>query len=242
MTEETKNAESGSWDDVAKTSGDNNNNNDKKTEWMTFPNEGKYQIRLVGKFVEFYRHWEPFGRGTRLITHPDYKTQDPAWKAGFYPRKTYAIHVIDRADGKLKVLEKGKGIFEHFATWKADNDINPAGKEGHDFIITVEWPNGNKRQARYSVNAKAKPSPLTPEELKMANDNKSPLAEIYKTTPLEKIIEEWEKLPDDVKVKEKKTEDKPKEEVKAEEPEETPDTSDASEEEDVFGDDSDTDW
>lgn len=208
-------AKKGDWDsdfpsDEEKAAKRAANGNRKKTEWMKFPKPGAYRVRLVGGYVKFFRHNKPF-ENERVITDETYRDQDPAWKGGFYPRETYAIHVIDRADGKLKVLEKGTSIFRAFSTYKKVNGINPAGPEAPDFNIEVSWPDGNKFQAKYTVTPLAKLQKLTDEELEMCKANKSPLTEIYKSTPLAKIKELWDALPEEKRVP-------PKKEDKAEAP------------------------
>lgn len=204
MSESTvKEAEVGSWDTDFPADDNSQNNDRKKIEWMGFPKPGSYTVRLVGKYVKFLRHWKPFT--DRVITHPDYKDEDPAWQAGFYPRRTFAVHVIDRTDGKLKILEKGSSIFKYFSRFKTINDIDPGGKEAPNFTITVEWPGGNKSAAKYTVMASQKAAPLTEEEREMVKENKAALTKIYATTPLQKIKDLWEAIPDKNKVAPKKT-------------------------------------
>jgi len=209
-------AEKGNWDDFEKEKPGNNNNDGnterRKIEYMKFDKPGDYTIRLVGNHVKFLRHWDPFERKDRVITDASYKGKDPAWNAGFYPRKTYAIHIIDRADGVLKILEKGTQIFKEFAHFKSVNDINPAGKEGPNFVITVEIPGGNKRSTRYSVMAKQGAAPFTEEEIAMVKANIYPLADIYKSTDLEKIKELWAAIPEDRKIPPKREYDDQKSE------------------------------
>lgn len=177
-----------------------------KVEWMKFPKPGAYNVRLIGPAVKFLRYKAPFGQA-RVITHPSYKDKDPAWKAGFFPRDTYAIHVIDRADpGKLKILEKGNSIFKAFQAFRKREDINPAGADAPDFEISVEWPNGNKLQAKYTVQPKMKMSPLTAEERALWDSSKVKLDDLYKSTPLEKIVEAWEALPEEDRIPPKKEE------------------------------------
>jgi len=242
-----KEAEIGTWEtdfprDEDKQSG---NGERKRIEWMKFTKPGDYTIRLVGKYVKFLRHWDPFD--DKVVTHPDYKDADPAWKAGFYPRKTFAVHVIDRADGKLKILEKGASIFKYFSRFRTINDVDPGGKDAPNFTITVEWPQGNKNAAKYTVMAAQKPAPLTEQEKEMVRDGKAPLTKIYAATPLEKIIEMWAAIPDKNKVPKKRdgaakgkdgdeaevgTEDVP---AVAEELEEKMTDSPADNDEDLFG-------
>jgi len=211
-TDNTQQANTGDWDSDFPTDEEKKerkeSKNFKKTEWMKFPKPGSYTIRLAGKFVKYLRYGDvPFGRGVRVITHPSYKGEDPAWEAEFYPRESFAIHIIDRADGKVKILDKGNSIFKAFAKYKKVNDVNPAGKDGPDFVIDVEWPSGDKMQAKYSVTPKAKPAPFTAEEIELIKSNLAPLHEIYKSMELVKIKELWSALPDEAK-KPKQREDK----------------------------------
>lgn len=260
MTEAIKADESDWLADFAEKENNNKDGNQdkKKSEWMRFDKPGQYTIRLVGKGVKFLKYFKPFGKGVRVITHKNYKDEDPAWQAGFYPNDTFAIHVIDRADGKLKILEKGKGLFKHFANYQKINEVNPAGKNGPDFVVTVEWPNGDKQLAKYTATAKAKPAPFTEQEVEMIKANLAPLRSIYKTSLLEKIKELWEALPPAAKIPVKKeskynnaskTEDQveaPKTQKVIEEParETVSDVADGGDgaegEDDLFGDKEDT--
>jgi hypothetical protein len=203
-------AEKGNWDvdfptEEKSTSADGQER--RKAKYMQFKEARPYTVRLVGNHVKFLRHWSPFENKDRVITNASYKDDDPAWKAGFFPRKTFAIHVIDRSDGELKILEKGNQIFKEFARYKAINDINPAGKDGPDFVISVEIPHGDKRQTKYAVTAKAKPAPFTPEELEMIKANVYPLTDIYQSIPLQRIQELWDALPAESKIPPKRDKD-----------------------------------
>jgi hypothetical protein len=231
--EDSKQASNGDWDSDFPEKKDTQNTGDmKRLPYMQFDKPGNYTIRLVGAHVKFYRHWQPFT--DRIITCKEYKNNDPAWQAGFYPRETFAIHVIDRATGELKILEKGSSLFKQFANYKVVNDINPAGLEAPDWVVQVEWPNGNKRQAKYTCMSKAKLNELTQEEKVMIKENQAPLKKIYATTPLETIIEKWEAIPDEAKVKKDKEDEKKAPEPKIEEP--VVDTSN----DDLFDDDDST--
>ena len=193
-------AEKGNWDDfeLNNNNGDNGSGDLRKARYITFKKAGDYKVRLVGSHVKFRRHWQPFAKGARIITHPSYKDDDPAWAAGFYPKETFAIHVIDRRDGELKILEKGKSVFGAFAEYKRLSGVDPAGKEGPDFNIKVDIKDPEDlRSTSYTVTPLGGPTPLTDDEIKMAKDNVWPLNKMYKSTPLDKIKEEWEKVPED---------------------------------------------
>lgn len=200
---EKKEADVGNWDeDFPKDKKENGTGI--RIPFMKFDKPGDYTVRLVGNHVKFHRHWQPFTE--RVISHIDYKQDDPAWQKGFYPRETYAIHIIDRADGQLKILEKGRSLFKQFARYKEVNGVNPAGKDGTDWVITLEWPGGKKRQAKYQADYKNVPAPFTEEEIALIKENKAPLKDIYATTPLEKIKELWAALPDEAKIPPKRDE------------------------------------
>ena len=224
-------AEKGDWiDDFAprQASGGDNNN---RVEWMKFPEPGEYRVRLIGNPVKYLKHNDPpFPFPQRIITHGTYKAEDPAWQAGFYPSVHFAIFVLDRADGKVKVLDRSKKFFKPISNYKKNNDIDPGGREAPDFVITVEWPadeknpKGNKRRANYTVGALAKQNTFTEEELVLVKEKcakveingeegeekvkVSPLQIIYKSAPLDKIIEAWDALPDESKVKKEYEADK----------------------------------
>lgn len=239
MSENIK-ANVGSWDEDFPADSEEKQDDTKRLPFMKFDKPRDYMIRLVGNHVKFYRHWQPFTE--RVITHPEYKNEDPAWQNGFIPRETFAIHIIDREDGKLKIMEKGRSLFKQFARYKIVNEINPAGQEGPDWVITVEWPNGNKRQAKYTATAKQKAAPWTKEEVDMIKANKAPLKEIYATTPLDKIKELWENVPEESKVPSKESNEQkaPKKEKQATPPvidDDLPDAPSSDDTDDLFDDD-----
>ena len=212
-------AEKGSWDDFDEKNqdapkGNGNGNSDRpKTEYLVTDTDkpGKYTfvVRPVGPHVKCRKFFKPY---QATLNDADRGT-DPAWKAGFWPQKRYAINIIDRADGRLKVLEKGASVFKGFANYKAVFSKNPSdAKEGADFQITMTVPklaNGkpNKLKTEYMVTH-LKETPLTKEEIDMIKAQKLwPLTEIYKSRPsLEKRTEMWNSLSDEEKVAPKREE------------------------------------
>lgn len=208
---ETKQAVDGNWDnDFANKENKSESSDSKKLPFMKFPETGQYRIRLVGGHVKYYKHWRPIN----AITHPDYKDEDPAWKAGFYPSRRYAIHIIDRADGQLKILDKGSKIFEAFAAYKTVNDINPAGKEAPDFMVLVKIPikdgKPNIKASEYQVQPMAKIATLTQEEIDLYKNDKISLQDRYRSYTIDKIKELWAAVPENERVPPKKDKDKEK--------------------------------
>jgi len=110
---ETKHAEKGDWDtdfqsNDEKSQSRENSDDSKRPIWLNMNESGKtYKIRLVGPHVKCRKFFRPY-RATLQEGE-----RDPAWAAGWYPSKRYAINVIDREDGKLKILEKGPTVFKH---------------------------------------------------------------------------------------------------------------------------------
>ena len=182
------------------------NNNEHPIQWMAFKKSGKYQVRLVGNYVKYQQWWEPFGRG--VIVSPDDRNEASPTKAGFYPSTRFAILVLDKGDldedgvAKVKVLDKGPTVFTGFSEYYANNNINPAGKEGPDFIITVK--NAGGLNAKYTVSPIVKPAPLTKAEIakiREVKENWPELEDLKKAMPLEEIEKLWDALPEEKKVK-----------------------------------------
>lgn len=206
-------AEKGNWDEDFKQDENSGQNQGKqsdrpKTLYMDMTKPGKYMIRPVGPHIKCRKLFKPY----RATLQDSDRDSDPAWGAGFFPSRRYAINVIDRADGKLKVLEKGASVFKHFANYKATVGKNPSdAKEGSDFVVTVTIPKGpngepNKLKTEYLVMP-IRETPLSKEEADMIRSQKLwPLTEIYKSTPLEKRQEMWNALSEEAKIAPKKTE------------------------------------
>lgn len=205
-------AKIGNWNEEANEIENRANNryeDDGRLPYMKFDKQGKYVIRLVGKHVTFLRWWKPFPKNKRLITHKSYLTAklDPARNAGFWPTETCAIHVLDRGDkdSPLKILEKGfkSALFTAFRTYSTNNDLDPASTtQGPEFVVEVTYKDGkSKDTAEYTVQPKAKPCPLTEEEIVMIKAKHQPLTTMYKASPIEKIQEAWNDLPENEKIK-----------------------------------------
>ena len=186
----------------------------RKVVYMDMSQAKTYKIRLVGSHVKFRKHWQPI----KATVKDDGKSMDPAWQAGFLPGRRFAINVIDKTDlakgetGELKVLEKGATVFKAFAAYKAATEIDPAGKDGPDFVITVKIPikdgKPNKMKTEYSVVPVA-PAPFTEDEVKMLSKKQGgvglwPLKDIYKPATAEKLQELWDAVPEDKRVAPKK--------------------------------------
>lgn len=147
--------------------------------------EGKpYRIRLVGKPVKFYSHFDVI----RAIS-PGLQN-DVCWQAGNVPRERYAILVLDRTDGnKLKVLEAGPAVFNEFKTYfELTGGKDPGDKGGPDWLIQVKIPTimkdgrsfKDKRSTKYNV-MRDESAPFTSEEIAyMATETKKDIEIVKK--------------------------------------------------------------
>ena len=208
-------AEKGNWDedfkDEEKTSngsGDQASSTGRKPAYMDLSKPGDYKVRLVGPHIKCRKHFKPY----RATVQDTDKETDPAWKAGFFPPRRFAVNVIDKTGikagetGVLKILEKGSQVFKNFASYKAVKGVDPAGKDGPDFNINVKIPKkDDKMSTEYTVMPIDK-APLTESEIKMIKEQTLfPLTEIYKSTSPEKLKEMWDALSDAQKMPPKKS-------------------------------------
>ena len=219
----------GNWDEDFKDENKSGGSTSSKTDfpkavYLETKKPGIYKFRLVGAHVKFRKHFKPYP----AVVQDGEKDIDPSWKAGFFPPQKWAINVIDRADGQLKILEKGATVFKHFANYKALFGIDPSGKEGPDFALTVKIPmkdgKPNKIKTEYNVTHLDK-APFTPADMKvicktdkdgniLKDDKGKPMSnlwklkEIYKSTSAEKMKKMWDDLPEAAKIAPKRDFDK----------------------------------
>jgi len=112
----------------------------------------EYTVRPVGTVVQFYRisvHTTD-GRKRSVIVQADRKDEVAAMVSKGLTRQAeieqrYALTVIDRADGKIKVMEIGTEVFEAFLLWARAADEHPGGKGGGNWRIRVEVRRGRRR-------------------------------------------------------------------------------------------------
>jgi len=64
---------------------------------------------------------------------------------GIDPSERYAINIIDRADGELKILEGGVKVFGEFKKYNSMTSKNPGGSEGADFKIVISGSGRSKK-------------------------------------------------------------------------------------------------
>lgn len=143
---------------------------------------GANQLRIVGKPSLIEIHWEKAidGSSKKVICTG---ASCPICKAGHAPQARYQVKVIDRTDGKIKVLEGGPTIFNAIKAYAMDPDYGDPTK--YDVKIKKD---GQGRETRYTVVPAPKPIPLKPDEIKAIEESKS-LEEINKSKTVEEIMQ-----------------------------------------------------
>jgi len=170
----------------------------KRAEYMKFESGpgGKpnlYNVRLLGKAKEFTKFFVKTATGHRRAQ----TKVDDGWKAEEIIRTStgkqirgqqrYAVNIIDRADGKIKIMEGPISLFKHFANWSADNDdASPGGQSvGWDWQITVY---GEGQSRGYSAEP-TQPSPFTDEQAAEIAPHLYELDDRYKCLSPEEVPE-----------------------------------------------------
>jgi len=89
-------------------------------------------------------------------------------------KSKYIIHVIDRADGQLKLLDAGAGIFEELKKYA----INPEYGDLREYDVTITREGTGWMDTKYSVTPARSNTPRTPEEIANYEAKKVSLAEL----------------------------------------------------------------
>ena len=172
------------WIDVTgsegKSKGDNN-----ELRFLRMKAGNTYRVRPLGKPIELWCYWnEKDGRNRRAICgDPD--TCPIQNKYDIKPQLRYAINVLDREDGLVKIMEAPPSVFAELKEWAVGAKANPGGKDGGDFQIKVTK---NKTMTRYSTNF-LKQVEITPEEKTQIESMGGvyPLDKIYKPHTIDEM-------------------------------------------------------
>lgn len=160
-----------------------------------------YRIRLLNKAKPVWRYYrtDEKNRSRFAVTADPNKCPVKAKYPELKASERYAILVIDRADGELKVYEGPASVFRVFREYADHSGTNPGDiKNGADFTITAELKDGQpKKNTKYHVKFKERNS-LTKEEVEIIRKNQ----EEFKLTQLlapnspeeieKRLFGEWE--------------------------------------------------
>jgi len=149
-----------------------------------------YRIRPVMKPHIIWKYFleRPNGGFGKAIT------EDPnncviAKKYNEKAKQRFAVNVIDRADGLVKVLEGPISILKQIGTWATETNVDPGSNAGGEFAVRVECPGNDKKKTRYLVQF-INYTPFSDAEKKTIKDTIYNLAEVFKPAPQDKI-ESW---------------------------------------------------
>ena len=165
-----------------------NSEGKKELKFITMGKKGighSYKLRPVGDIVSFNEYMiQHDGRWRSAITG-DPENCPIRVKHGEKPKEVYAVNVIDRSDGQVKILKGPVSVFKEFHTFWKHRGKNPGGPNGGDFEITVT---GKKGKDYYQVEF-IEQTPLEQDEVDMLSGNLYNLENIYKETPADAIEE-----------------------------------------------------
>lgn len=167
------------WEDVAPEQSKGNSNG--KGNFLYLKTGNTYRVRLVGGAVVFHRIFHKGANGkprtaicadpkncSVLDLHKELKSQE-----------RYAIYVIDRADGKLKIMEGPRTVFLFFKQRYQSTKVKPGSAQGGDWEIKVT---GTGLDTKYAV-VYLDPTPFTDEEKSMLSeefrDDRDKLAKMF---------------------------------------------------------------
>lgn len=171
-----------------------------KSQFIRFQDGSVNIVRPFGKTYKFYKIYVPKTKRSIIVSVQD---KDAAAKAlsehsgeEHKASMRFATHVIDRADGEIRILEQGYQVFENIAVWSKATGINPGTAAGVDWRISAKGNGGGKGDSapRKYTTVALQSKPFTDDERakidKMKAENQiKPLKEVFKETPLEDVIE-----------------------------------------------------
>ena len=170
-------AEAKSWAEVAQSESQRGNRGDINNLRLVSGNN--YNVRFVGDPVKFDKY---FINNKSAISDGGEKCIIRQ-KFNIEPSTRYAVNVIDRADGKLKVLEIAPSVLKPVIAWWKARKHEPGGDNGCDFNIDIT---GQKKNTRYTVTA-LDITPFTEDEKAMIEREARDLKKLYKPVPQNEI-------------------------------------------------------
>lgn len=89
-------------------------------------------------------------------------------------KEKYVIHVLDRATGEVKLLDKGNGVFKELKKYA----MNPEYGDLRNYDVTLTRKGTGFMDTEYSITPARSNTPLTPAEIELYNAKKVDLAEL----------------------------------------------------------------
>jgi len=161
----------------------------RKVDFVKLSSAPSHHFRPLGMFKSFDKFFVTENGKVRSAVSGDSSIVDlMKQKHNLDPQKRFAINVIDRSDGKLKVLEGPASVFRGFKEYNEKTKRNPGGsKEGADFEIDVAKKMTQNGERTFYTSKEEKRTPLTDAEKEMVSKNIYDLDEVFKETPKDKV-------------------------------------------------------
>ena len=164
-------------------------------QFLRFERDTTYKVRPFGGALEFYKLFIEKGKPSILVDPDDApkaaKILSEATGRDIRPSYRNAMFVIDRSDGKIRILEGGFQIFEQFASWSANSGVKPGSGNAGDWAIVVTGEGVGTNGRKYVCNFMGN-SPFSDEEKALIStlkeDDKLKLANYLKEVPLEDVL------------------------------------------------------
>ena len=161
-----------------------------KLQFIKFESGKGKTFRPIGGAVEFTKF---FVNGRAVVVDSPYADEASARMEAqsgqkHPPRTRFAINVIDREDGQIRILEGGPSIFKHFANWsKLNQGAPPGGRAGMDWSVMPEGEGLNREYSTMPIC----PAPLSQDEIKLANETKEKytLTDVFAGCSMEEVVD-----------------------------------------------------
>ena len=194
------------WNDVGGKNKSSGNGKDNELRFLRMKPDNTYLVRPLDKPIELWCYWNTKDNRTRRAICGNPETCPIQQKHGIEAQLRYAINVIDREDGLVKIMEAPPSVFSALRDWAEGVKADPGGSDGGDFQIKVKKTVTEKNTiTKYSTQFMIQ-KPITEEE-------KAQITEMGGIYPLEKIykphtVEQIEERLFDVKIPENTSEEK----------------------------------
>ena len=172
------------WEEIGKGSKTQGGGKQGDIQFLRLQSGNTYVVRPLGSPVIFHKYLVQHDGEWRSAICEDPENCPVRQKHNTEPRERYAVNVIDRADGEIKVMEGPVTVFKVFRTYFEGTANRPGGAQGADFKIVIT---GSGLKTRYDTQC-VKRTPFTDEEKKkLQAEGLYKLDRIYKATSSEEI-------------------------------------------------------
>ena len=177
------------WSDIPE---DESSKTQDKPEYLWLKSGNKYRVRPVHLAVPVFKYFHRDKNGklrTAICADPGSCTVLQNHPELNKPSRRYAIYVVDREDGKLKIMEGPKSVFFPFKKrFQATGKKSGSSQDGGDWQVEV---NGSGQKNTTYEMIYLEDTPLNDEEKGMVNavlnDEKRLLTTVYKVHSPEQI-------------------------------------------------------